>query len=1222
MLTNRLIRASLLLLLLMRCMDLQAQSELPGQPHFKHLTVEDGLSHNWVKSILKDHQGFMWFGTFNGLNRYDGRQMLVFQSDTINSLSDNVIECIAEDGRGVLWIGTFSGGLNRFNRKTQRFTVYKNNASDPTSLPGNKINCLYTDRQGDLWIGTDRGLARFADHNENFVRHLHPTHSSVTAITQDHNGLFWIGTENGVHTFDPVLQTWTEKSIPAAVRHGFFPKSIYEDKYGQMWIGTWGGGLISYDLRSGKSTTHVHQPTSAVSLSHNAVLSVTGDQQHRLYIGTENGGLNVLDLRENNFLACKPEMLNARSINSNSIHHVYFDEKNGILWAGTYNGGVNYFSQSDKPFELYQAGVQSLNNNHITSIAEDRQGNIWIGTDGGGVNKLDAASQSFSYFTSATIGNNKLQSDATLALLCDRHDAIWAGSFNGGIDVIQQGRITHFTHHANDTSSLSGPHVSAIYEDKRGNIWAGTMSAGLNLYEPITRTFKRYRHDASNPSSIIDDFIYALLEDRSGRLLVLTGKGIDVYDYRTDQFTRFAGTQGHDIGVPVTLHEDSQGNLWVGSQEKGLFRFDRTGVKVNQYTRLDGLPSNSICGILEDEHGNLWISTQRGLCKFEEGVVNPARVHFHRYSTEDGLQGTEFKTNAYCKLRDGRMAFGGQNGFNVFDPEQIRHNAYIPAVVITGFKLFNREVKFGEGQILPSPINELQEIALAHHQSVLTFEFSALNYLLPEKNQYAYRLEGFEDEWNQVGTQRTATYSNLDAGEYVFRVKASNNDGIWNETGTSLRIRIIPPWYNQAAVRIGFILLLVCMVIGYFRYRTYQLRKAKRELERQVDLSVADLKKANTIIAERQTEILYQNQRLTEQNQVLAQQTEANRALADEIRDLNAARTTFFSHISKEVKVPLDVLVTQMEEMLGSTIVHPEKLHEKQNTVYQNARQIIQRIKQLLDFGRAEQVQSVQGEDDWQDLIQSTTILVVDSDPDPVFLQHRFTSQYHFAFASNAATGMRMALDNLPDLILCDAQLPDQSGMAWCQLIRQDERTSHIPIILMTSRFPDEGIQTTLSTTSDDHIAKPIQAELLDVKIRTTFLSRQKIRDYFFKGTNALPADIRISAADELFLEKATRAVREHLQMPGFGVDAFSAIIGMSRRHALRKMKALTGLSINEYIRNTRLHEAYSLLKQSDLNISEIAYTVGFTDPKYFSNCFKKLFGKLPSEIRGMENKV
>jgi signal transduction histidine kinase/ligand-binding sensor domain-containing protein/DNA-binding response OmpR family regulator len=1380
---------------------------------FKKLTVENGLSNNWVKAIIKDDLGFMWFGTYNGLNRYDGRQFKAFFADSLSGLNDNFIQCLAVDDSGRIWIGTFSGGLNLFDPATEQFTSYLHDPDDPLSISNNRVYSLLSDGQR-VWVGTSRGLDVLDSQTGKFERLGSETdegnspipRTAVYSLYRDKEMVVWIGTNEGLIKYQPDRQNATLIVPTSSMNLGESTKhirAIFEDKYGFLWVGTWGGGLFKMD-REGKVLRHFYQGTNASgSLSNNSILDLAGNNENLLFIATEGGGLNVLDLREETVWSHQPDLAEENSINSNSIHKLYYDDLNGIFWTGTYNGGINYFSKWDKHFQLFKAEPGGLNNGHITCAVQDKNDWVWIGTDGGGINVLDTKKGRFSYYNQAAEKNKRPINDAILSLLCDRENNIWVGTYNGGLDLIGKDRriLESFRHDPEDPNTISGRNINAIYEDKRGNIWVGTMFGGLNLFDPVSRKFSHFRHDPADSTSIVDDFIYGIFEDRNGRILVQTGRGLDILDYNSMTFRRFGTSLNTDFGVPLTLFEDSQGNLWIGSQQQGLFRVDRTGVQVKQYIVRDGLPSNNILGILEDNLANLWISTDRGLCRLEEGVVKPERIRFQRYATEDGLQGSEFKRGAYCKLANGKLLFGGQNGFNIFDPLTIRTNPFIPPVEITELKLFNKTVDFRENNLLDKPLSYTSEIDIGYENSVLTFEFAALNYVLASKNEFAYMLEGFENAWNYVGTQNHATYTNLDPGKYIFRVKASNNDGNWNEQGDQLVINVLPPWWKNVFFRVAILLFLVVLVVGYYLFRTYELRKSKKELERQVKLRTTDLEKANSLSEERQNEISRQNETLIQKNVELKRKSEEINRMAAEIRELNEAKLRFFTNISHELRTPLNLIIWPLEDLIKQKDDLDKKLQGKLELMQKNANKLIKLINQVLEFrkiqtrsvdlhlekknllssiqrtfdsfeewakrkeisftlqaGQADRqlcfdenkldiilsnllsnafkfvdkggnisvevipdkkqndpsgkldlmitveddgigipedqidlifqryyeggqsnlkgsgiglsmvkelveiqsgtvsvmsqpgkgarftviipvqtecpdsdlnIHSVEGTPEFTTSSAMTetgegmesdpevpTLLIVDDNPEIIdFMYEKLRDFYNVMAAQNGEDALKQAVQNPPDLILSDIMMPGMDGFELCEKLKMDERTSHIPIILATAKVGEENVLKGLSHGADDYISKPFSFSTLQLKIKNMLYTRQKLKDQFMKSTLVMPENLKISSTDERFLHTATRAIRENLDNPEFGVDDFSSYFDISRRHVLRKLKAITGMSINEYIRVIRLKESYRLLAAGQLNVSEVAYSVGFTDPKYFSNCFKKQFGHTPSEV-------
>jgi ligand-binding sensor domain-containing protein/signal transduction histidine kinase/DNA-binding response OmpR family regulator len=1405
-----LITTCFLLFIFLQTLDAQEFS-----PVFKHLTVEEGLSNNWVKAILKDQQGFMWFGTFNGLNRYDGKDFKIFRADQTSLLSDNFITSLAEDQTGNLWVGTFSGGLNLFDRKTETFRQYRHQPDQPSSLSHDKIHVLFCDREGRLWIGTEKGLDIYLPDQKAFKHFTaNPqqpgsiTPGPISCIFQDSEGRIWVGTTNGLNRYDPGKNTFhhytNQEDYAGSLAHNYVT-SMYEDKYRELWVGTWGGGLSRMDPESGVFSHFKADAGRQGKLGNNSVLAVAGDGEDQIYVATEGGGLSIFDIQNQKFRNFAPQIADERSINSNSLHALFFDQENGLTWIGSYNGGINYFSKWDKPFILYQAETDGLNNEHINAVAEDQSGKIWIGTDGGGINILDPIQNSYTYLQQAGPSKEGLQNNAVLSLLCDRDNYIWVGTYNGGLDRISPDRrsMMHFHTATFDSLNLSGKSVNAIYQDRRGNIWIGTMNGGLNLFWGEKKGFKSFQHHAGDENSIIDNFIYGIFEDRLGRLLVQTGKGLEIFDYKNESFERFNQSFDTNFDVPLVLMEDSQGNLWIGSQEMGVFRVDRTGVKFDNYNTRDGLPSNSIAGILEDDSGNLWISTAKGLCKFEEGVIKPEKVQLHIYSIEDGLQGTEFKRGAYCKLKNGNLIFAGQNGFNIFDPLEIKNNPFIPPVVFTDFKLFNKDVDFNQSDILSAPISQVQSLEIPYQQSVFTFEFAALNFMLSEKNQYAYMMEGFEESWNFVGTKNNATYTNLDAGTYTFRVKAANNDGEWNEEGNELEITILPPWWENNYFRIGVILLFLGSVFGYYRYRTFQLKRSKRILEKKVSIRTRDLREATAISEARQKEIMRQNEALVDRNEELARKSEEIKRMAEKIKDLNEAKLRFFTNISHELRTPLNLILWPLEELLNQGPSRTNGTREKYQLMHKNANKLIKLINQLLDFRKLEtealqlylqrkEVISVIRDifdsfNDWAErkqityqletqidkleinidedklekilsnllsnafkfvdsggnitvtvevvsekglsphkqsnlrigviddgkgiseaqldlifnrfyegkssgfpgsgiglalvkelvslhkgkvwvnsqeaagsafyfqiptnlelnsqavflsetvppdiptevippdteidspLIAPSLLLVEDNTEILHFMYQKLKSSYEVILAGDGEAGLEMAFEHVPDLIISDVMMPKMDGLELCKKIKNDPRTSHIPIIMVTARSGEENQLEGLLTGADDYITKPYQFDLLQLKIKNILFTRQKLKEQFIKDSLTIPDNFNISSVDEAFLRKATQAVKENIQNSEFGVEDFSEYFNMSRRNVLRKMKGLTGLSINEYIRSIRLKEAHHLLLQMDLNVSEVAYTVGYTDPKYFSNSFKKHFGYSPSEVKDKE---
>ena len=841
---------------------------LPAQKYdvkFHHITIEDGLSQSSIFSILQCSKGFMWFGTEDGLDRYDGYEFKIYRNEpeNPNSLSYNYVKVIYEDSAGVLWIGTYGGGLDKFNRETDQFTHYMSVANDSNSLSNNFVNSICEDKAGTLWIGTEDGLNKFDSRNERFICYrADPSDSNnlsdnkVTSIYEDRKGVLWVGTENGLNKLIPGEK---KGSLPIFIRYqtdSHNPhtlssnkvRCIYEDRKGVLWVGT-ENGLNKFDPKNDRFIRYKSDPSDPTSLSNNFVYVIYEDRSGELWVGTLDG-LDRFDREKEQFTHYKHDPSDPASLGYNYIYSIY-EDRSGVLWIGTHVG-LNKFDQRKKRFILYRSkpGVlNSLSSNDIFSIYEDRAGVFWLGTYGGGLDKFDREKGEFTHYRHDPHDPTSLSSNLVRAVYKDRSGVLWLGTYGGGLDKFdpEKGEFIHYKADPSDLTSLSSNLVRSVYEDRSGGLWIGTEN-GLNKFDPRNKRSIRYKANSSDPKSLSNNFVYVIYEDRSGELWVGTLDGLDRFDREKEQFTNYK----HDPNDPTSLsnseilsiHEDRLGGLWVGTPG-GLNKFDRAEQTFTYYTEKDGLPNNLIYAILEDNNNNLWLSTNKGLSKF-----NPQTEEFKNYDVKDGLQSNEFNLGSCYKSRDGEMFFGGINGFNSFYPESIRKNPYIPLVVITDFQIFNKSVPIGKDtngcSILKESIIETKEIKLSHRDRVISFEFAALHYASPDKNEYAYKMEGFEKEWNYVGNRHFATYTNLPPGDYIFRVKGSNNDGLWNEEGISLKITVTPPFW-QTWWFIGFVITgIVLSILMVYRIRTHTIKEQKKRLEKRVEERTSELQEQIT----------------------------------------------------------------------------------------------------------------------------------------------------------------------------------------------------------------------------------------------------------------------------------------------------------------------------------------------------------------------------------------
>jgi len=813
---------------------------------FESISTDQGLSQSSILSILEDSQGFMWFGTQDGLNKYNGYTFTIYKYNELEptSLSDNFVTFVYEDQSATIWVGTDVGGLNKFDRKTEHFIHYTSDPKNPDSLSANRVLAIYEDHLGVLWVGTDGGgLNQFNRDTETFTHYTHNPdnpHSlgsdQVFSIYEDKLGQLWIGTGGGgLNQFNRDTGQFTRYTSDPNDPNSLSDNtvlSLYEDESDRFWIGTLNGGLNQLDRHTGQFIHYTHDPDNSNSLSDNTVSSIVQDRFGTLWLATSSWYNSAYGTQLDRFNPTTKEFThythdpaNSQSLSDSVFFNLWRDQAE-VLWIGTSFGGVNKLDTKDRKFIHYHHDPNdpnSLSDNHIMSIDEDRSGIVWIGTDGGGLDKFDRKTDTFTHYRHDPDNPNSLSNDNVWVTYEDSQGRFWIGTFGSGLDKLdrQTETFTHYTHNPDDPMSLSNNTIASIYEDRQGTLWIGTFEGGLNQFNPETEQFIHYIHEPNNPKSLSNNTVVSIYEDENGRLWLGTfGGGLDKFDRETDQFIHYT----HDPNTPHslsynrvdTIYADESGTLWIGTFGGGLDKFDRATETFTHYTEKEGLPSNSIVSILSDNQGNLGLGTVKGLSKF-----NPQTETFRNYDIDDGLQGNEFDgVQAELQSQTGELFFGGLNGFNVFNPEQVKDNPHIPPIVITDFQKFNQTAK------LDTAISETKELHLSYKDNFFGFEFAALDYTNPAKNQYAYKLEGFDQDWIQAGTRRYATYTNLDGGTYTFRVKGSNNDGVWNEQGTSIQIIISPPPWETGWAYTLYVLALVSTVFGYVQWR---IRAQKRE---------------------------------------------------------------------------------------------------------------------------------------------------------------------------------------------------------------------------------------------------------------------------------------------------------------------------------------------------------------------------------------------------------
>lgn len=870
------IRAILIFILFSVPFNLHAQNQ---KIEFDHLSVEDGLSHSTVMSILQDSNGFMWFATLNGLNRFDGYNFKEYRYDKNDSLSlrNNFVVSMYEDKSGIIWIGTYGGGLHKFDREQGTFKYYVHNVNNSMSLSNDIVWSIYEDKAGVLWVGTDDGLNKFDKHSEQFVRYYHDkdnkqsiSSNRIKAICEDKKGLLWIGTYGGglnkadkVNDSDIHFARYKHDPFEANSLSNNNVRSMYKDHDGVLWVGTNGGinkveSLISGDSSSIVFSHYVNDPNDPYSLSNNSIWTIFEDRSGTMWFGSDEG-LNVYDKEKNQFIRYAHDPLDSKSLSHNFVRSI-FQDNTGVLWIGSH-GGVDKFDSNKKKFFHFCADPLipfSMSDNSVWSILVESSGVIWIGTQNGldrGTRKQTSNSNEEQiiftdhYYNTNTRGS--LSNDFIRVIFQDKQGTIWVGT-NHGLNKYDEltNQFTQYLHDSYDPKSLSNNQIGTIYEDQSGVLWVGTNGGGLNRMDKEKEEFFSYTNHPNDINSLSNNSVWSIYEDKTGILWIGTNEGLNEFDKNKEEFKRYINDPENpdDLSDDAiwTINEDKDGNLWIGTSG-GLNKLDKKSGHFMHYRENDGLSNDVVLSAIEDDSGKLWLSTSNGLSKF-----SPKYELFTNFFSSDGLQSNEFNWGAHFKDSSGKLYFGGPKGLNVFYPDSIKVNTYKPTIAIVDFQIFNKTVSPIEGPkgVLSKTISNSKEANLTYEHSVFSIEFTALHYSAPNENQFAYMMEGFDEDWIYTNSaRRIATYTNLDPGDYTFRVTGSNNDGVWNEQTTSLNIHITPPWWGTVWFRFAAVFSFILGIIKLFQWRNHMLIRRKEILKTQVKLQTHELQQMNKELA-------------------------------------------------------------------------------------------------------------------------------------------------------------------------------------------------------------------------------------------------------------------------------------------------------------------------------------------------------------------------------------
>jgi len=1313
--------------------------------NFDFFSQEHGLSNNQIHCILQDKQGWMWFGTSQGVCRFDGYKFTVFKNDPDDStsLKGNLVRAIFEDSKGQLWMGTENGGLNKFNREKENFKhlfYYGENSL----LKDASVTSLHEDASGILWVGTETSLFRIE--NESKLVEIKPANQSsfvdyYRILKSDKSGQIWIGANTGLFVYNPSNNQVQKVSLPQNVPNNEEIWEIVIDHDGTVWVGTYANGMFTVNPTSLEARHLNLDPDNDRS---NTVRAISKDKNGKYWIGTR-GGLYVYDKIKGVTAFYYHDEREPKSLVNNSIQCIVHDLK-GDVWIGTRNG-INFLIEERQNIQGYKSmpdDSRYLNSSEIYAFWIDPKGDVWVGTESGGINILNRKTGRFSYLMPQKGNPNSLSRNCIKALLSDGNN-LWIGTFLGGLDVLnlKTGIYKHFRNDPNVPSSLSDNRVWALLRDSKNDIWVGT-SRGLDKFDPVTETFIHY-------NNLVDGQQVNWLAEDSDHCLWIGADQLFIYNPSDRNITRVNESTRYML-------QDSNNRFWLATPNRGLALYSKEKGIIRFYTEKNGLANNQTLAILEDNEHFLWVSTTNGLSKFD-----PKTERFHNYSLKNGFQNNQFTYGAAYKSASGELLIGGISGFNIFNPVKIKSDSYFPPIVLTDLKIFNKSVKIGDRQrdVLTKSISETKKIRLKYDQNSITLDFASFDFANSLGIQYSYFLDNFDKDWNEPSVNRSATYTNLDPGEYSFHVKTVSIDRKESNPGPVLIIEVLPPywetWWFRSIIFLaifGIFYLLISFLLNKEKLKNdlvIERLKAKKlheldmmklrfytnishEIRTPLTLILGPLEKMrNKTLPENElkghVDVMHRNATQLHQliNQLLdfrkmetgnlkltltcgdlvsylsgivgsfnnmAQEKEIDlkfNSLKKEIitnfdadklgKIMNNLLSNAFKFTGKGGKISVNLAlifdsddnetageaadkriieINVKDSGIGINEMNLEKIFTRFFQVDDGARQTgtgigLALTKELVklhhgtimvtskpgkgsrftihlpyeeitnpeaaspanddnqtDFSVAMQADERLGE---SMLAGRRIMLLVDDNPDVrYFIKSHFNNNFQVLEAENGLEGWNIALKTIPDIIISDVMMPDMDGFEFCRNIRKDERTSHIPIILVTALGSREHEIEGLSQGADDYITKPFDLAILQTKVENILSVRQSLKQKYTSEMLLQPRNILLSSPDERFLQKAIEVVENNISDADLDIERFAVEIGVSRMQLYRKLDALTEMTVKEFVRNIRLKRAAQMLVQKKLNISEVAYAVGFKDLSHFRKCFKQEFGMSASD--------
>jgi signal transduction histidine kinase/ligand-binding sensor domain-containing protein/DNA-binding response OmpR family regulator len=1342
---------------------------------FSHLDVTAGISNNQI----------MWFGTCSGLNRYDGYTVHVFRHDPRDphSIGDNYIEQICEGPEGRMWVESRAGRYDIYDRALDRFDPDFEDYLKRLGLPGADLLTIAPSAKGYWFIYRDSGLFHYLPGGR--IEAFRQREAGIASAQEDSRGNLWVLHKNGL--LEEMDSYTSRMTFRTEVLGGVFGSTaiadckLYIDGQNDLWFYSHGEFKGAYYFHpASQQLRHLAFDTGEKKLSSNIVQAAIQDRKGQIWLATDHGGVDIVDKHDFTVKFVGHVEHDDNTIAENSITSMFHDDA-GTIWLGTFKNGISYFHQDVIKFpqyrhELHRPGTLSYDD--INNFVEDAAGNVWIASNGGGLIYFDRKKNTFRQWLNDRRDANSITSNILVSLLLDHEGKLWIGTYYGGLDCFDGKNFTHFRHRDDDPGSLADNRVMCLCEDAEHQLWVGTLAAGMDRLDQRRKVFYHYRSDL--PNSLHNDYVSSIITDQHDNLWIGMGYGIDMLDKRTGIFHHFvARTSKLSTDNVACLYIDDQHRLWAATRE-GLDVMNPDGKTFQTFTTQDGLPDNTIRDILEDKEHRLWVSTDNGLSRItllSPGEHDGLRIHCHNFGKQDGLQAREFNERAGLATRDGLFLFGGPNGFNIFQPEEIAPEQKPPPILFTGLQVFDKTVHPGDTTgghvILQNALSETRSITLHYKENVFSIEFASLGYVANANDKYLYTLDGFNPDWLVTdGKNRRATYTNLDAGTYVLRVRSADAEGQWNGRETALKIIILPPWWKTTwayavyALLLGLALYVARTMVLQRAKMRFALESERREARRMHEMDLMKIRFFTNMSHELHTplslilapvdkllsrsneadgpghggdtrtqyEMIRRNARrlLHLVNQLMDfRKMEVNelklhlregdvlkfikeislsfvdlaerKNIAFNYKARGKALITRFDHDKLErilfnllsnafkftpengaVTVQAEAEVLGREAQLSIRIsdtgigIDPHKKEKIFERFFQSetpdailnqgcgiglsiAQEFVKMhqgqltVESEVDKGSCFTVllpfNDVAHYEEWplpllppselpgevlspktvaaapvaaptfSGIVQTPpgapTILIVEDNEDfRFYLKDNLRAYFKILEASDGKEGWKKVLSAHPDLVVSDISMPQMDGIELCRKIRNDERTRQIPVILLTAMTAATIELEGLQTGATDYIAKPFNFEVLLSKVRNIAAYKEDVRKTYQRQVQANPTPVVIDSADDVFMRQVLSYMEKEMANPDLSVAELSTRLHTSRSTFYKRLVLLTGKTPVEFIRHIRLKRAAELLEKSHYTVAEVAYAVGFNNPKYFTQYFKAEFGCIPRAYR------